>query len=117
MAPTALAVLTEEGANVDIEWPEAALLLDARLGDHAATNSVYCAFRSPRRAEPPEPLRRALRESGFRLLDLGTGLTGWVVGRAQEETGHVLHRLGRALVETLDSSGEETGARPGGQSS
>jgi phosphohistidine swiveling domain-containing protein len=114
-APTALAVLTEESASVDIEWPEAMIVVDACLGDHAATNSVYCAFRSPRRAEAPEPLRRAFRESGFRLLDVGTGLTGWVVGRVREETEHALRRLGRALVEILGSSPGETGAKPGGR--
>ncbi|MBW2262731.1 MAG: hypothetical protein JRG91_12220 [Deltaproteobacteria bacterium] len=116
-APATLAVLTEEAANVDIEWSGTAILIDARLGDHAPANSVYCAFRSPQRTEPPEPLRRALSESGFRLLDVGNGLTGWAVGRVHEETERVLRRLGRALVEILAASGGETGFEPGGQRS
>jgi hypothetical protein len=107
-SPAALAILSEERSTVTVDWPKGALVLDARLGEHAAANSVYCALRG----EPPgsaQPLARVVAESGFRLVGLGPGLTGWMAGRSREDTRNTLGRMGRCLEALLSGL---AGGRP-----
>ena len=71
-------------------------MIHARLEEHAGANSIYCALRG----DPPgsaQPLTGALTESGFRLLALGPGLTGWVAGGAGAATRVALGRIGQSL--------------------
>ena len=94
--PAALAVLTEERATVHVTWSAGSLLIEAGLGEHASANRVYCALRGTSIGDAAS-FREALIESGFRLLDLGPGVTGWVQGRGLEETSRVLEQVGRNL--------------------
>ena len=96
-----LAIVTEERVVLDVAWPGGTLLLDACLGEHASANYVYCVFRGLRRESAPRSLRDIVTRGGFRLLDLGAGLTGWVSGRASHETRQVLGPLGRSIRELL----------------
>jgi phosphohistidine swiveling domain-containing protein len=95
-APAALAVLTEERATLHVEWPGGAVLVEASLGENPTANTVYCALRGTPVGDE-EPMRRSVIESGFRLLDLGPGLTGWMRARDLEETRRILWRVGRSL--------------------
>jgi phosphohistidine swiveling domain-containing protein len=101
--PAALAVLTEERATVHVVWRTGTLLVDACLGEHRPANTVYCALRGTPVGDA-EPLREAVVESGFRLLDLGPGLTGWIHARDLEDTRRVLGRMGRSLGPLLSES-------------
>ena len=115
----ALAVLGAGRSTVALNWPTGALLVDARLEDHAVANFVYCALRTEPasgrrtrsrhgdrvlgRGKPvrrAEGLERVLAQSGFRRLDLGVGTTGWMSGQTPDDTRDVLGRMGRSL-ETL----------------
>lgn len=110
--PVALAILGKDRATVAVDWPTGALLVDARLEDHAAASFVYCALRG----EPTgcaEGLESALAESGFRRLELGPGLTGWMTGRTLGDTRDVLGRMGRSLEALLlDPPGASRAPRP-----
>jgi len=114
--PAALVVLTEERATVHVGWRTGTLLVDACLGEHEPANTVYCALRGTPVGDA-EPLREAIVESGFRLLDLGPGLTGWMPARDLEDTRRVLGRMGHSLGPLLSESasvsrgGEEHRAR------
>ena len=93
---TALAILAEEWSTLAVAWPAGALVIHARLEEHAAANSIYCALRG----DPPgsaQPLAAALTQSGFRLLALGPGLTGWVAGGDEVGTRTALGRIGPSL--------------------
>jgi phosphohistidine swiveling domain-containing protein len=94
--PTALAVLSEERATLHVEWRGGAALVEASLGEDPTANTVYCALRGTPVGEE-QRLRRSVVESGFRLLDLGPGLTGWMRSRDLDETRRVLRRVGRSL--------------------
>jgi hypothetical protein len=98
--PHTLAVLDEGRATVAVNWPTGALLIDARLEDHAAANSVYCAFRGEATGRA-EGLESAFAGSGFRRLELGPGMTGWMTGRTRGETRGMLGRMGRSLEALL----------------
>jgi hypothetical protein len=95
-SPRALAILAEERSTLAVAWPAGSLVVHAHLEEHAAANSVYCALRGTP-AGSTQPLERALAESGFRLLDLGPGPTGWVAGRDAPGTRTALGRIGRSL--------------------
>ncbi len=98
--PVALAILGEGRSTVAIDWPTGALLVDARLEDHAAASFVYCALRG----EPPgrtHELESILVESGFRRLELGPGPTSWMAGGTPGDTRDVLGRMGRSLEALL----------------
>ncbi len=101
--PAALAILTEERATIHVEWRTGTLLVDACLGEHRPANTVFCALRGTPVGDA-EPLREALVESGFRLLDLDPGLTGWMPVRDLEDTRRVLGRMGRSLGPLLSES-------------
>jgi hypothetical protein len=96
----ALAVLGAGRSTVALNWPTGALLVDARLEDHAAANFVYCALRSTPMGRG-EGLERVLTQSGFRQLDLGVGTTGWMSGQTPDDTRDVLGRMGRSLEALL----------------
>jgi hypothetical protein len=110
--PAALAILREGRSTVAVNWPTGTLLIDARLEDHAAANFVYCALRG----EPTgcaEGLESALAESGFRRLELGPGLTGWMTGRTPDDTRDALGQMGRSLEALLlDPPGASRTPRP-----
>lgn len=112
LVPAALAILREGRSTFAVNWPTGTLLVDARLEDQAAANFVYCAFRG----EPTgcaEGLESALAESGFRRLELGTGLTGWITGRPPDDTRDVLGQMGRSLEAlVLDPPGASRVPRP-----
>jgi hypothetical protein len=91
-----LAVVTAEQATVHVAGPQATVLVDACLGDHAAANVVYCALRGDG-PSLENSLRPIVVEEGFRLLDLGSGLTAWLEGRGHRDSRRVLRRLGSAL--------------------
>ncbi len=99
-SPTALAILAEERSTLTVGWPEGALVIDARLEEHATANFVYCALRgeSPGSAGA---LAGALTESGFHLQELGPGLTGWMGGGDATATRTALGRMGGSLEELL----------------
>jgi hypothetical protein len=109
--PRALAVLGEGRSTVSVNWKAGGLLIDARLEDHAPANLVYCALRG----EPPgraEGLEAVLDESGFRRLQLGPGLTGWMTGRTPGDTRDVLGRIGECLEGLLPGPRGASRARP-----
>ena len=98
--PVALAMVGEGRSTVAVEWPTGALLVDARLDDHAAANFVYCALRG----EPPgrsHELERTVVESGFYQLELGPGLTCWMAAGTRGDTRDALGRMGRSLEALL----------------
>jgi hypothetical protein len=90
----------EGRSTVAVEWPTGALLVDARLDDHAAANFVYCALRG----EPPgrsHELESTVVESGFYQLELGPGLTCWMAAGTRGDTRDALGRMGRSLEALL----------------
>jgi phosphohistidine swiveling domain-containing protein len=105
--PAALAVLAEERAVVHIQWPTGTLLIDAGLGEHVTANTIYCALRGTPVGDAG-PLREAIVEAGFHLLDLGAGLTGWRPARELDDTRRVLGRMGQALGTLLSEPGRDS---------
>jgi hypothetical protein len=110
--PVALAMVGEGRSTLAVDWPGGALLVDARLDDHAAANFVYCALRG----EPPgrsHELESTVVESGFRHLELGPGLTCWMDGGTRGDTRDALGRMGRSLEALLrDRPSTSRAARP-----
>jgi hypothetical protein len=99
-SPMALALVAEERSTLAVTWPSGSLVVHARLEEYAASNVVYCALRGVPTGSA-QPLAEALTDSGFRLFDLGPGLTGWMSGADATGTAAALRRIGGSLKRLL----------------
>jgi len=110
--PTVTATVTEEHANIMVQWRDGFDIVDSMIGESKESNHIYCRFASSTRDYENETVRCAVSCKVLSRLNFAAARTtrataAWLSGiprTEMEECLTIVGRLGAYLLET-DAAG------------